>query len=328
MSRQTSRGESPVAVVCEAFGISRAAWYAAARCLALTLLAGVAVACGGGADDATAAEAGAVEGSGDRPAQVLADERFGWCNGSGYALHPSEADWCDLEPRPECPGWPSACRADRAWIIDDFAGSGEAVPAGGSGEEVVDGGVQLRRGDGDVGERLHRWFNYDFGDWSLPRLPPWIGWLAVAVIAAIFVWIASRVTGLERAGRRYVRGDGTDAGAAELEVAEPIELLRRPVPELFARARAAAERGDFAQAVLELRTALILLAEGRHWLVVDPAMTHGDYLRQLRGRSEASRAARALFRAADAVVFGGSASSADEFERLWAATRALDGEAA
>ena len=31
MSRQTSRGEAPVALVCETFGMSRAAWYAARR---------------------------------------------------------------------------------------------------------------------------------------------------------------------------------------------------------------------------------------------------------------------------------------------------------
>jgi len=37
MSRQTSRGEAPVAVVCEAFGISRAAWYAARRPVIPTL---------------------------------------------------------------------------------------------------------------------------------------------------------------------------------------------------------------------------------------------------------------------------------------------------
>ncbi len=37
MSRQTSRGEAPVAVVCEAFGISRVAWYAARKPVAPTL---------------------------------------------------------------------------------------------------------------------------------------------------------------------------------------------------------------------------------------------------------------------------------------------------
>lgn len=37
MSRETSRGEAPVAVVCEAFGISRAAWYAARRPVVPTL---------------------------------------------------------------------------------------------------------------------------------------------------------------------------------------------------------------------------------------------------------------------------------------------------
>ena len=31
MSRHTSRGEAPVALVCETFGISRAAWYAARK---------------------------------------------------------------------------------------------------------------------------------------------------------------------------------------------------------------------------------------------------------------------------------------------------------
>jgi putative transposase len=37
MSRQTSWGEAPVAVVCEAFGISRAAWYAARKPVVPTL---------------------------------------------------------------------------------------------------------------------------------------------------------------------------------------------------------------------------------------------------------------------------------------------------
>ena len=37
MSRQTSRGEAPVAVVCEVFGISRAAWYAARKPVVPTL---------------------------------------------------------------------------------------------------------------------------------------------------------------------------------------------------------------------------------------------------------------------------------------------------
>ena len=37
MSRQTSWGEAPVAVVCEVFGISRAAWYAARKPVVPTL---------------------------------------------------------------------------------------------------------------------------------------------------------------------------------------------------------------------------------------------------------------------------------------------------
>lgn len=105
---------------------------------------------------------------------------------------------------------------------------------------------------------------------------------------------------------------------------DPTEPRAVPVPResdvarLWAIAQERARGGRFEEALAALQAALIhaLRLDGK--LHVSPALTHGDYLRALRGEPELHGAAREVFRSVEAVEFGGAPATSETFQRLLA----------
>lgn len=94
-------------------------------------------------------------------------------------------------------------------------------------------------------------------------------------------------------------------------------IIETDVNRLLARARAAAQRGAFAQAIDDLYAALLRRLDGDGIIHIQPSRTNGDYLRDVRReRSEIAPDVRAILTDVESVHFGARSPSAELFSRI------------
>ena len=94
-------------------------------------------------------------------------------------------------------------------------------------------------------------------------------------------------------------------------------VVETDVERLLARARAAAQRGAFGQAIDDLYAALLRRLDGDGIIEIQPFRTNGDYLRQVRSeRSEIAPDVRAVLSDVESVQFGSRSPSAELFSRI------------
>ncbi len=94
-------------------------------------------------------------------------------------------------------------------------------------------------------------------------------------------------------------------------------VIETDVERLLARARAAASRGAFAQAIDDLYAALLRRLDGDGIINIQPFRTNGDYLREVRReRSEIAPDVRAILTDVESVHFGARSPSAELFSRI------------
>lgn len=94
-------------------------------------------------------------------------------------------------------------------------------------------------------------------------------------------------------------------------------VIETDVERLLARARAAAQRGAFAQAIDDLYAALLRRLDGDGIITIQPFRTNGDYLRDVRReRSEIAPEVRSILSDVESVHFGARSPSAELFSRI------------
>ncbi|HRI68149.1 MAG TPA: DUF4350 domain-containing protein [Polyangium sp.] len=94
-------------------------------------------------------------------------------------------------------------------------------------------------------------------------------------------------------------------------------VIETDVERLLARARAAAQRGAFAQAIDDLYAALLRRLDGDGIIDIQPFRTNGDYLRDVRReRVEIASDVRAILSDVESVHFGSRSPSAELFSRI------------
>ncbi|HEX2661095.1 MAG TPA: DUF4129 domain-containing protein, partial [Polyangia bacterium] len=241
---------------------------ALAALLALALLAGA----GRAAPEPT--ETPRVLPAGEAVQRTLASPRYRYCHDPKYPLTDDEVRWCQLLPKPSdplaarCPEFAAACRA---------GATARTVPP------VKPWHLDLP----------------DFG--GVGRLFFWA--MVLAVVAGLLFLLVR--AGMHLAGRR--RPDRAEAPPVAVSAAGPavIDVVERDVERLLARARAAAARGDFTQAIADLHAALLRRLDGDGHVRIHPSATNGDYVRELRGRAPAlAGPVREITRDIEAVQFG------------------------
>lgn len=141
-----------------------------------------------------------------------------------------------------------------------------------------------------------------------------------AVIAALIVGALLALRQLLGSAQLPVRRARPRPAAEPLPQAVPRVRSARDsdVARLWALAQEQARAARFADALAALQGALIHALRLSGKLHVTPALTHGDYLRSLRSDAELHGAAREVFRAVEAVEFGGAPATDDTFRRLFA----------
>jgi hypothetical protein len=158
----------------------------------------------------------------------------------------------------------------------------------------------------------------DSASWS------WLGdlafWLVVVALVVVLALAFRSVIGAQRvAGREVPARPDLPADPANA----PRLAGETDVARLWARAEQAASRAHYDDAVAAVQGALIHALRISGKLHVSPAQTNGDYLRALRPEPALHGTARAVFRAAEGVQFGGAAASAQLYGELFERVRPI-----
>ncbi|MBW2456899.1 MAG: DUF4129 domain-containing protein [Deltaproteobacteria bacterium] len=271
--------------------------------------------------------------AGSPAAEVLDDGRYRFCHDDDYRLDEWEHQWCTLvgERNEACPGLPGACKrpprpAGRVSFSEDGTcdkpGEGEGAsgtPAGRSGPG------EGRRGDraGDTGDGKRPPPPSEPPPRRTVQIPNAMSGLAQVVffllIAAglgLLVWVIvrSRLTGRDDPDGEELIAD-EPAGEPTRQDARVVET---DVARLLRRAREAAGRGDYEQAIADAYAAALRKLEGEGLLDLHSSHTNADHLRALGDRPELAGELRTIVGDVERVQFGATAASASLFESLLA----------
>ncbi len=201
----------------------------------------------------------------------------------------------------------------------DSAGRDGSSRSGSSGD--TDGRPRPQPGDGD-GQRA----SPPPRDPPAPRtitLPSGVSgfaqltfFLLLAVGLGLLVWVIVRA---RLAGRDE---DDLEAPPGDEASAEPapgaLRIVETDVERLLSKARQAAGRGDYEQAIADAYAAMLRRLEGDGLIDVHASRTNADYLRALRKRPELAAPVRAIVQDVERVQFGATAASPSLFESLLA----------
>jgi hypothetical protein len=244
---------------------------------------------------------------------VLADGRYRFCHEDDYPLAPDEHAWCSIvgETSVTCPSLPRACKlppVPRAFSF--FHRRGRHGARGGSqGGQPVDHGPQL-----DDRRRPDPW---------LFRLPDLSGFARVLffVMIAVFVVLVGRAL-VKNVLKSRDDPENKDDAAPPDAPGEAAPAARGPVEtdvdRLLARARAAAERGEYGRAVDDCYAALLRRLDGDGLIEIHPSRTNGDYVRALGDRPDLKGAVKDIVRDVEGVQFGDKAPSEPLFRSVLA----------
>ena len=270
--------------------------------------------------------------AGSEAAEVLEDDRYRFCHDDDYRLDRWEHQWCDLvgEPNEACPGLPAACqRPPREGGQLDGPGGGEGDCDGsGKGEgSAKPGGAG--QGETDTGEPGGK-----DGKRAAPppreppprrtvTIPTAMSGMAQVVFFVLIAAGLALLIGVLLKGRLTGRDDLEDAeplvDESEAEPArEEASIVETDVQRLLKRARQAAARGDFDQAIADVYAAALRRLEGDGLLDLHSSHTNADHLRALRDHPELAATLRAIVGDVEQVQFGATRASASLFESLLA----------
>jgi hypothetical protein len=282
------------------------------------------LALGAGAGDARAET---VEGS---VREILRDGRYRFCHEDDYPLTPDEHAWCPIvgDTSALCPSLPKACK----------------LPA-------VEGKMALRfgrwRGGGNVhGKRAGRTPGEGHAERApvedLRRRPepetrltvPDLSGLAQVVLILLlvaFVVVVGRAIAQnllrERGGEKSKEDEAPPPEVPEGGPTGPRGPVETDVDRLLSRARAAAERGDYARAVDDAYAALLRRLDGDGIIEIHPSRTNGDYVRSLRDRPDLGGPVREVVREVEDVQFGATPATEPVFRAVLARVLPLVGKA-
>ncbi len=153
------------------------------------------------------------------------------------------------------------------------------------------------------------------------KAPIWLGSLADLAFWALLIALAVvLLVGLLRsvgAVQLEPRAPPPRRLAAEEPARAPRRAGEGDVARLWTQAEQAAAASRFDEAVATLQAALIHALRIAGKLHVSPALTNGDYLRALRPEPTLHAPAREVFRAVEAVQFGGAVANAELYRKLF-----------
>lgn len=220
-------------------------------------------------------------------------DKHAFCKKKGYRIHPSERPLCSLseQARARCPGIAEACRL--------------AAP--------------------EPPRKARSFEGIDLDVLHLLRLLVWL-----VVIAGLMFAVASvlrRLLSVKDTGNEEGEPELDSSGADDAD-ASPRAAIETDVDRLLARARQAAERGDFAGAVRDAYAALLRKLDRDGLIEVHRSKTNGDYRRALSHTPLVQAEFASIVRTVESIQFGSEKPSQQAFQHVWQKVLALAGRSA
>lgn len=245
-----------------------------------------------------------------RVREVLGSERYRFCHEKDYPLTPGEHAFCAHvgEVNEACPALPAACALPPV--------EGRALGTREAGRGSLGGGRDVRRREGDIGERpaqpdTRRRPEPERTTSALPDLSGLAKVLLVVLLIAFVIAVGRGLMGnfvrdrdADRAAEEAPAPSDADASSAAAR--GPVET---DVERLLDRARKAASNGDYRAAIDDTYAALLRRLDGDGLIDIHPSRTNGDYVRALGDRPDLKRAVREVVRDVERVQFGDAAAS-------------------
>jgi hypothetical protein len=233
---------------------------------------------------------------------VLQDSRYRFCHEDDYPLAPDEHAWCALvgDISGACPSLPKACKlppVERSLSL--WRGRGKH---GARGSER--GGPVARASHEDERRR-------PMPELSLPDMSGFARVLFFVMLAVFLVLVVRAIVQnlLKNRGEPDGKDDAPPPDAPGEAAPPPRGPIETDVERLLARARAAAERGDYTRAVDDCYAALLRRLDGDGLIEIHPSRTNGDYVRSLGERPELKGEVRSIVRDVEGVQFGDTTAS-------------------
>lgn len=138
----------------------------------------------------------------------------------------------------------------------------------------------------------------------------YLAWLVVGLICGLIVYLVA--VAVLRYRRRYelAEGDGTSFAEGEAEL-PPGDL---PADEYLRRAAELAAQGHYREAIGQLLLGAMSYAERSGLIRFRRGLTHRDYLRALRSRSQPHQAFRTLVGTYEPICFGRRPAQFEQYE--------------
>ena len=227
-------------------------------------------------------------------AAIFEDEAYGFCHRRDYPLTAEEIAWCPLWAQTEkdekdhkaekapCPALAPACaRGPQANLMGRTGRFELSLPAVPAGAQTV----------------------------------LWI--TLVAGFLALLVFLARHLVA-GRLPRRSQAQDQPTAPTAPAPETAAAQAVLTDVDRLLARARQAAETGDYPAAVADTHAALLRRLAGAHLVEVDRQFTKGDYLAHLAERGpHLSPRIEPILTEVERLQFSTTPATRADFEGLW-----------
>ena len=221
-------------------------------------------------------------------------DKHAFCKKKGYRVHPTERELCSLseDARARCPGIVEACRMTAP----------EPVPRESRSLEGIDVDVL-----------------------SILRSVVWL--IVIIGITLVVFSILKRLLSVKDSGEDETPETEAGAGPDEAEAALAA-AVETDVDRLLARARQAAERGDFASAVRDAYAALLRKLDRDGLIEVHRSKTNGDYRRALSHTPLVQAEFASIVRTVEGIQFGSERPSEQSFRSVWDKVLGLAGRSA
>lgn len=217
-------------------------------------------------------------------------DKHAFCTKKGYRIPPFERELCSLseQARARCPGIAEACRL--------------AQP-------------EPPRRDRSALEGI------DVDVLSLLRSLVWL--VVIVGITLVAFSVLRRLFSVKDTDNEDT--DAADLGAGPDEAEAPLAAAETDVDRLLARARQAAERGDFAAAVRDAYAALLRKLDRDGLIEVHRSKTNGDYRRALSHTPLVQAEFATIVRTVEGIQFGSEHPTEKAFQSVWQKVLALAG---
>lgn len=235
--------------------------------------------------------------------KILGDNHYDYCRDLESRVRSGEFHLCKLKEaaKARCPGFAAAC--DKPPVEE------KGSILGGEGKRTAG------RGEKKEEEKEKKASTPPTVSGEMSGAAVVVFWALLIGLALLLLFSVARNFRKEEIVEKSAEPEKLDEGDDFVPRARR-SIVETDVDRLLARARAAAQAGNYDQAMSDAHAALLRYLDGNGLIELHHSRTNGEYARHLRDHPDLQAAFRASAREVEAVQFGAAQSGAEGFRRV------------